>query len=280
MIHALPRSRIPDPKTAPALRWGILGPGWIAQRFTSALHQHTEQKIVAVASRSAIRAERFAQQWDIPTAHTGYDTLLSDPNVDIVYISTPHIEHHGCALAALAAGKHVLVEKPMGINASQAREVIAAAQAHGLFAGEAMWSKFLPKFDVIRQILDEGMLGELRTVVVDNGEFFEPNHRIYDPALLGGPMLDMGIYPISFAHWVLGDVEEVRSMGQQANDAVNGQFSAILAHVGGSQSVMNTTIMANTSRDRRSPASTGICRYQAPTTSPAHSPYSHATRNP
>ena len=245
----IPAARTPDPATAPTLRWGVLGPGWIGQRFVNALQAHTGQQVVSVASRSAQRAERFARQWNIPRAHTGYDSLLADPDVDIVYIATPHIEHHRCALAALAAGKHVLVEKPLGINAAQASEVFAAARDCGLFAGEAMWTKFLPKFDVIRQILDDGLLGEVRTVVVDNGEYFTPDHRIYDPALLGGPMLDMGIYPVSFAHWVLGDVDAVHAVGQPANDEVNGQFSAILRHAGGNQTVMNTTIMADTPRD-------------------------------
>jgi predicted dehydrogenase len=248
-VAAIPAARTPDPASAPVLRWGVLGPGWIAQRFVKALQAHTGQRVVSVASRSARRADDFARQWNIPRAHAGYESLLADPDVDIVYIATPHVEHHGCALAALAAGKHVLVEKPLGINAAQASEIFAAARAQGLFAGEAMWTKFLPKFDVIRQIIDHGTLGEVRTVVVDNGEFFTPDHRIYDPALLGGPMLDMGIYPVSFAHWVLGDVDAVHAVGQPANDEVNGQFSAILRHAGGSQTVMNTTIMADTPRD-------------------------------
>lgn len=248
-MTALPVPRTPDPTTAPALRWGVVGPGWIAQRFVTALTSHTSQRVTAVASRSGSRAADFASTWHVEAAYGDYDALLADPDVDIVYISTPHVDHHGCALAALAAGKHVLVEKPVGVNATQAREVFAAAQSSGLFAGEAMWSKFLPKFDVIRQVLDDGMLGELRTVVVDNGEYFTPDHRIYDPALLGGPMLDMGIYPISFAHWVLGDVDTLAAIGQPANDQVNGQFSAVLNHAGGHQSVLNTTIMADTPRD-------------------------------
>lgn len=248
-LTTLPDPRTPDPTTAPVLRWGVVGPGWIAQRFVHALKAHTAQQVVAVASRSAARSTEFAATWDIPAAHTGLDGLLSDSDVDIVYISTPHVEHHACALAALDAGKHVLVEKPMGINAAQAREVFAAARSRGLFAGEAMWSKFLPKFDVIRQVLDDGVLGDVQTVVVDNGEHFTPNHRIYDPSLLGGPMLDMGIYPISFAHWVLGSVADLRAFGQPSNGPVNGQFSAVMRHGDGSQSVMNTTIMANTPRD-------------------------------
>jgi predicted dehydrogenase len=248
-MDRLPDPRTPDPTQSPTLRWGIVGPGWIAQRFVNALNAHTTQEVAAVASRSAQRAHEFAGHHSIPHVHHGLESLLADDDIDIVYISTPHIEHRSCALAALRAGKHVLVEKPMGINAAEAADVLAAAREHGLFAGEAMWTKFLPKFDVIRQILDNGMLGDVRTVVVDNGEYFSDDHRIYNPALLGGPMLDMGIYPISFMQWVLGDVETICAAGQPANADINGQISAVFTHTGGNQSVMNTTIMADTPRD-------------------------------
>lgn len=244
----LPQARTPDPRTAPTLRWGILGPGWIAQRFTAAMREHTDQRIVAVASRSADRAREFARQWNIPTAHTHVEGLLSDPSVDIVYLGTPHIEHRIGALAAIEAGKHVLVEKPLGINEFEAIDVFAAAASAGVFVGEAMWTKFLPKFDVIRQILDNAALGTIQTVLVDNGEYFTRDHRIYDPALLGGPMLDMGIYPVSFAHWALGAVVNVCAAGQPADSSINGQFSAILTHTGGHLSTINTTILTDTPR--------------------------------
>ncbi|MEE3850806.1 Gfo/Idh/MocA family oxidoreductase [Gordonia sp. LSe1-13] len=242
----LPSARTPDPSTAPRLRWGILGPGWIAERFVASLLEHTPQEVSAVGSRSADRAEEFARRMGLPVAHGSYQALVGDPDVDIVYVSTPHPQHHRCALDAIAAGKHVLVEKPMGINAAQAREIFAAARAAGVFAGEAMWTRFLPKFDVVRQILDDGLLGTIHTVVADHGEFFTPDHRIYDPALAGGPMLDLGTYPIAFARWILGDVETVAALGQSANEELNGQISATLGHVGGGQSLVNTTILSNT----------------------------------
>lgn len=248
LAGTLPAARTPDPRVAPALRWAILGPGWIGRRFTSAMRRHTSQEIVAVCSRSPRRGQEFAAEWAIPKTYTGYQQLLADPDIDIVYVSTPHIEHRSCALAALAAGKHVLVEKPIGVNEFEAAEIFESARKAGLFAGEAMWTKFLPKFDVIRQIIDRGMLGPIRTVLVDNGEYFPTDHRIYNPELLGGPMLDMGIYPLSFAHWVLGDVEGICALGQPANELINGQFSALMAHAGGGLSTVNTTIMSDTPR--------------------------------
>ncbi|GAB90210.1 Gfo/Idh/MocA family protein [Gordonia rhizosphera] len=246
MTRHLPSPRTLDPTTAPVLRWGIMGPGWIAQRFTNALRKHTTQRVTAVGSRSSDRAAEFARRLDISVAHGNYEALLGDPDVDIVYVSTPHPQHHRCALDAIAAGKHVLVEKPIGINAGQAREIFEAASAAGVFAGEAMWTRFLPKFDVVAQILDDGILGTLRTVIADHGEYFTTDHRIYDPALAGGPMLDLGTYPIAFARWVLGDVDEVTAIGQAANAELNGQISATMGHGTGAQSLINTTILADT----------------------------------
>lgn len=242
----LPAPRTLDPSTAPSLGWGIMGPGWIAQRFVGALHKHTGQRVIAVGSRSADRADEFARRMGIPTAHAGYEALLDDPDVDIVYVSTPHPQHHRCALDAIAAGKHVLIEKPAGINVAQAREVFAVAHAAGVFAGEAMWTRFLPKFDVIRQLLDDGTLGTLRTVAADHGEYFTTAHRIYDPALAGGPMLDLGTYPVAFAQWVLGEVHTVSAIGVAANHELNGQISVTLGHRDGGQSLVSTTILADT----------------------------------
>ncbi len=248
MPRRLPDPRTPDPRAAPILRWGILGPGWIGQRFAAAMHKHTDQSLVAVGSRSATRAEEFADNLGIARWYDDYDSLLADPGVDIVYISTPHIEHRRCALAALAAGKHVLVEKPVGVNRTEAAEIFSAARSAGLFAGEAMWTKFLPKFDIIRQVIDSGMLGPIHLVTVDNGEYFDRGHRIYDPALLGGPMLDLGVYPVSFAQWVLGDVRGVCAAGLPAASAINGQFSAVLTHEGGGQSAIAASILCDTPR--------------------------------
>jgi predicted dehydrogenase len=242
----LPSPRTPDPHRAPPLRWGILGPGWIAQRFTAALQKHTTQQVVAVGSRNPGRANEFAAQWSVPRAYGTYEQLLGDDEIDIVYVATPHTEHRACALAALAAGKHVLVEKPMGVNAAQARQIFESASTRGLFAAEAMWTKFLPKFDVIRQVIDDGMLGRIHTVIADHGEFFTTDHRIYDPDLAGGPLLDLGTYPVSLAHFVLGQTEAVLASGQLATPSLNGQISAILSHDGGSQASLHTTILSDT----------------------------------
>jgi predicted dehydrogenase len=213
LTDRLPRSRIPDPVEAPPLRWGVIGGGWIAERFVDALQSKTRQQVVAVGSRSPAGATAFAGRFDIPRPHGSYEDLVSDPEVDAVYVATPHPSHLPHGLLALNAGKHVL---------------------------------FTPKFDVIRQVLDSGMLGELRTVIVDFGEWFADDHRIMRPELAGGPLLDLGTYPVSLAHWVLGMPVEVIARGIPAPSGVNGQASVLMVHDGDAHSVITTSLFSNT----------------------------------
>jgi len=243
---ALPAPRTLDPLAAPALRWGVIGPGWIAERFVQALQRSTRQQVIAVGSRDLDRSSAFAAEHGIERPYGSYAELLADPEVDVVYIATPHNAHHPCALQSLRAGKHTLVEKPMALNALQAGELAAAAAAQGVFFMEALWTMFLPKFDVIRHLLDDGVLGEISTVIADHGEYFAAGHRILRHDLAGGPLLDLGTYPISFATWVLGEAASVQAAGQPHPAGVNGQVSAVLSDGAGNQAVLNTTIFSNT----------------------------------
>ena len=243
---SLPLPRTPDPREAPSLRWAVAGPGWIAHRFVESLQRNTTQQVVAVGSRDAHRAAAFAEHWSLPRAHGNYESLFADPDVDIVYIATTHPSHRGNAIDALNAGKHVLVEKPLAVDAAGARDIVAAAVRNHRFVGEAMWTKFLPKFDVIRQLLDHGALGEIHSVMADHGEFFTPDHRIYDVSLGGGPLLDLGTYPIALAHMVFGSFTHVRAQGQDARPGLNGQISALLADSAGNQAVLHTTMLSDT----------------------------------
>jgi Predicted dehydrogenases and related proteins len=226
---SLPTPRTPSSMEAPPLRWGILGAGWIADQFVAALRAHTRQVPYAVGSRSADSASAAAARFGAERVHTGYEALVSDPGVDVVYIATPHNFHLPHALLAIEAGKHVLIEKPVGLDADEARVIDAAARAAGVFCMEAMWTLFLPKFDVIRQLLAEGVLGEVRTVLADMGESFDPSHRILDERLAGGPLLDLGTYPTTLAHWVLGMPESVMASGTPASNGINGQLGALLS---------------------------------------------------
>lgn len=239
-ILGLPVSRVQDSRAAPVLRWGIMGPGWIAERFTESVQAHTGQVIAAVASRSLSRSKAFADAFDVPAAYGSYEELAAAPDVDIAYVCTPHNFHHQAALLALDAGKHVLIEKPIGLNAAQARDIARRAEAAGVFAAEAMWSFFLPKFDVIRQILAAGTLGRVTTVFAEYGEHFERGHRIFDPTLAGGPLLDLGTYPLALVTEVLGLPEQLHAIGQGHESGVNAQLSAVMQFGSGAQAVVNT----------------------------------------
>ena len=240
-----PASRVPDPADAPSLRWGIAGPGWIGERFAESLALHGVQRVTAVGSRSRPRAQAFAESRGL-RAHGSYEALAADPEVDVVYVATPHTAHFEVALAALEAGKHVLVEKPFGINAAQAQKVAYAARSRGLFAAEALWTAFLPSYDVARQLIRGGHLGELTAVVGDYGEYLPPSHRAHDPGLAGGPLLDLGIYLLALATDILGEPDRVLGLGAQLPNGVNGQLSALLGFPGGVQATLTTTMLGFT----------------------------------
>jgi predicted dehydrogenase len=244
---AMPSSRLPDPMTAPPLRWGVLGTGWIAERFIAALHRDTRQRVVAVGSRYPASATEFADRTGVPRAHGTYADLAADPEIDVVYIATPHNHHRPHALLAIDAGKHVLVEKPIGLSAAEAQEIAGRAAAQGVYCAEALWTFFLNRYDVVRQILDDGVLGDVHTVLADNGEWLPATHRIHRHDLAGGPLLDLGTYPVALANWILGAPEHVIAIGQQVpGGEVNGQVAMLLRHTGGAQSTISTTIMADT----------------------------------
>ena len=206
---ALPPARTPDPREAPSLRWGILGTGWIAEKFATAIHKHSSQRIAAVGSRSIDSATEFARRFGIERGYGSYEALVSDANVDVVYIATPHNAHLPNALLTLQAGKHTLVEKPLALNADQGTRIAEVARDRGLFCMEAYWTAFLPKFDVLRQLLDADVVGDITAVVADFGEWFSASHRIHRPELAGGPMLDLGTYLISFVLDVVGPPDRI-----------------------------------------------------------------------
>jgi len=243
---ALPAPLQPDPRSAPTLRWGVLGTGWIAERFVASLQLHSSQQVVAVGSRSAGTAEEFAHRFGIGRAYASYAELVEDDEVDVVYVASPHNAHLEHALLAIAAGKHTLVEKPLALNAREAREIADAAAARGVFCMEAYWTSFLPKYDVLRQVLGSGALGEVVAVVADFGEWFAPEHRIFRPELAGGPMLDLGTYLVSLVVDVLGgSPDAVVARGTKHGSGVQAQTAMVLGY-GAQQAILHTTILVNT----------------------------------
>jgi len=244
----LPQAETAPLRGGPVLRWGILAPGDIARDFVNAMHRHTDQRAVAVAGRSAERAAAFAERHGIARSYGDHRALVEDPEVDIVYVASPHSEHKRLALLAIAAGKHVLVEKPIAVTAAEAREIRDAARAAGVFAMEAMWTRYLPQTDVMLKLREQGVLGELRQVIADFGTKGNPDPagRIYNPELAGGALLDLGIYPVWFAQLWLGRPSAVTALGSLTATGVDAQTSIILRYASGAQAVLSTTLLAFT----------------------------------
>lgn len=226
-----------------ALRWGILGTGWIADLFVKDL-QLTGHVVSSVGSRTQASADRFAARFGIPKAHGSYDSLVADPQVDIVYVATPHPMHSANAMAALNAGKHVLVEKPFTLNAAEARAVVDLSRARNLVVLEAMWTRFLPHMRRIREIVASGALGTVYSVVADHTRDLpdDPAHRLNALELGGGALLDLGIYPISFAWDILGQPEQIQAMARFKATGADAEVTTMFRHAGGA---LSTTISSS-----------------------------------
>jgi len=247
----LPTSRVPSPSEAPALNWGVLGTGWIAHQFVAAVRASTRQRFVAVGSRDQAKAQAFASEIGVDAAHGSYAALVADPNVQVIYVATPHSEHAEHALLAIEAGKHVLVEKAFAQNAAQAQRVVDAARERGVAVMEAMWARFLPRFDIVRQLLADGVLGDLQAVIADHGQPIPPEQapRLHDPLLAGGALLDLGVYPVSFAAFVLGIPDSVLAAGELTSAGVDRQVSAMFGRFPDhpqARALVHTTLAAKT----------------------------------
>lgn len=246
---SLPEPRTPDPLDAPSLRWGVMGTGWIVERFVTAVTRSTGQRFTAIGSRSGDRARAAAELLGVGRAHGSWAELVADPEVDVVYVATGHADHLAGALTALEAGKAVLVEKPLALDAAQGQRLADAARAAGVFCAEALWSAYLPRWDVVRQLLDDGALGPVSAVDADLGELFDPGHRVFDPAQHGGPLLDLATYPLALATWVLGEVTSAAAVGVPHPSGVLSQVSAVLTHEltrGTGLSTVHTTLLGDT----------------------------------
>lgn len=231
------------------LRWGIIGTGRIAHTFARDLRHTSEGIAVAVGSRSEEGANAFGDEYGIENRHGSYDSLVADDDVDVVYVATPHPMHHANAILALENGKPVLVEKAFTMNAAQARDIVRTARDRGLFAMEAMWTRFLPHVVAIRDLIARGKLGEIVSVQADHGQWFErdPRSRLFAPELGGGALLDLGVYPVSFASMLLGTPDRLTALVDQAFSGVDGQASMLFGYSGGAQAIVTCTSSARTS---------------------------------
>lgn len=213
------------------IKWGILGTGGIAEKFAADLTHAENGELYAAGSRTIENATKFADKYSIPHAYGSYDELVGDPEVDAIYVATPHPFHKENVLTALHAGKAVLCEKPMTVNAGELEELVATARDKNLFLMEAMWSRFLPALVKVREWLDEGKIGEVKVVKAEFGFHigWDPEGRLLNPALGGGALLDAGIYPVSFASMVFGPKpERVWTTAHIGETGVDEHFSILL----------------------------------------------------
>ncbi|MFI1003361.1 Gfo/Idh/MocA family protein [Streptomyces galbus] len=234
--------------TTDSVRWGILATGGIAAAFTADLIDLPDAEVVAVASRSEATARAFAERFGIPRAYGDWASLAKDADIDVVYVATPHVAHRAAAGLCLEAGRHVLCEKPFTLNVREAGELVDLARREGRFLMEAMWMYCNPLVRRLKQLVDDGAIGEVRTVQADFGLEgpFPPAHRLRDPAQGGGALLDLGVYPVSFAQLLLGEPAGIAAQAVLSDEGVDLQTGAVLSWDSGALAALHCSIDGGT----------------------------------
>ena len=231
------------------IRWGILGTGAIAAAFAKALRQVTDTTLLAVGSCSQTSADAFAQTYDVGRAYASYAELAGDPDVDVVYVATPHTAHFENTMLCLGADKHVLCEKPFALNSVQTGQMVTLAKRNGLFLMEAMWMRFIPLIIDLRRRIDAGDIGQVRMIQADFGfrAPLNPQSRLFSPELAGGALLDLGIYPLAFSAALLGEPTEITSLANIGATGIDEQSAYVLKHRDGELSVLASALRTQTS---------------------------------
>ena len=224
-------------------RWGIIGTGGIAQTFAEDLKRLDGHIVAAVGSRSLTSAEKFAEQFPDAVPYGSYEELVT-ADVDAIYVATPHPMHYENALLAMRAGKPVLCEKAFTVNARQARALVEYAQENQIPLMEAMWSRFLPHLQQVKQLVVDGVLGEITNIVADHGQFipYERAPRLWEPELGGGALLDLGIYPLTLAHLILGSPVSIHAEATLTDKKVDLNTSMLLRYASGAHALLSCTM--------------------------------------
>ena len=248
------------------VRWGILGAGRIAGKMAQALKKLPDAELAAVGSRSQATADEFGDKFDIPRRHPSYEALARDPDVDIIYVATPHNFHKENSLLCLAHGKAVLCEKPLTVNAREAEELIRFAREKKLFLMEAMWTRFLPLMSKFKETLAAGVIGEVRMVQADFGfnAGWNPEGRLLNPKLAGGGLLDVGVYTVSLASWVLGAPSKIVSLAHIGETGVDEQNGTVLAYENGQLALLSSAVRTTTPHDAVIMGTEGMIRIHPP----------------
>ncbi|GAC18399.1 Gfo/Idh/MocA family protein [Paraglaciecola arctica] len=237
-----------------SFNWGVIGPGNIANTFAKAIASSTKGKILAVASRSKERAADFAKTYHIEKTYSDYQQMLADPEIDIIYIATPHSFHYQQAKMCLEAGKHVLVEKPCTVNAEQMQILAELAQSKNLLLQEALWSRFLPCLSQLRQLLNEGIIGDIQYIQSEIGFAFQDRDksRMVKAELAGGSLLDLGIYSITVSQFFLQEhPDTVSAMGQLTDQQDDGHVLANMHYPSGRFAQFTCSMLAQSSNTMR-----------------------------
>jgi len=248
------------------IRWGILGTGNIANSFATGVATMPDAQLAAVGSRNQSTADAYGDRFKIPRRYASYTELVHDPEIDVVYIATPHSLHLENMLLCFEAGKPVLCEKPFTLNAAQARQAVAQARKHQLFAMEATWMRFTPLIVRLRELLADNIIGEIRMVNADFGirVNFDPNFRLFNPELGGGGMLDVGIYPISLAQMILGTPAQITGLAELGETGVDEQSACVLSYTGGQLAVLHNAIRTETPQEATIAGTEGWIRIHSP----------------
>lgn len=235
------------------VHWGIIGTGKIAGIFADDIPYADNAVLQAVGSRNQANADAFGDRYNVASRYDSYADLANDPDVDVVYVATPHPAHHDATIMCLEAGKHVLCEKPFAMNAAEAREMIDAAKRSNRFLMEAMWTRFRPLMYKVREIVNSGEIGEVQFLTANIGwtSTFDPAFRLYAPELGGGGLLDAGVYPLSFASMVLGKPDQVCGVATLGETNVDENATIALHYPSGAVASVGITV-------RSSPVSLGM----------------------
>ena len=232
------------------MRVGYIGAGNISGQMAETIARMGEVENYAVAARDPERAREFAERWGFSHAYGSYEELLADPDVDLVYVALPHSHHHRWTIAALEAGHHVLCEKAFAANVRQAREMIECARERGLLLAEAIWTRYMPSRKMIEEIVSSGQIGEVTTVAANLGYRVDGNARMTDPALAGGALLDLTVYPLNFASMVLGNgIRRIAASMVPAATGVDGQDNVMIEYESGQMASLFSTMYAMTDRE-------------------------------
>lgn len=258
------------------LKWGILGPGSIANRFGDDVKPLSDHQIYAVGSRDVAKATKYAEKYGAPKAYGSYEELVSDPDVDAVYVATPHPYHKEHTLLALRAGKAVLCEKPFTVNLAEAEEVIAEARALNVFLMEGMWSRCFPLLRKAKELVASGAIGKPRLIEADFGfkggdtdedgalKLGNPDGRLFNPALAGGALLDVGVYVVSLAQMFFGTPEKIASLSTFGKTNVDENTGILLGFAGGALGVLHTSLQVNTAQKATVLGSNGRLEVHSP----------------